>query len=62
MSVTGLEVFDPTVSKRAYLALRSTLHALRDRLPVEEVAQSRTSRRRCLPKSARCGPRRLALK
>lgn len=24
---------------RAYLALRATLHALRDRLPVEEVAQ-----------------------
>jgi uncharacterized protein (DUF2267 family) len=25
--------------RRAYLALRATLHALRDRLPVEEVAQ-----------------------
>ena len=57
MSVTGLDVFDTTVSKtnnwlnelarllslqdrrKTYRVLRATLHALRDRLTVEEVAQ-----------------------
>jgi len=57
VSVTGLDVFDPTVHRTnawlkevmralgrddrhaAYLALRATLHTLRDRLTIEEVAQ-----------------------
>jgi uncharacterized protein (DUF2267 family) len=43
MSPTGLDTFDTTVHKddrpAAYLALRATLHALRDRITVEEVAQ-----------------------
>jgi uncharacterized protein (DUF2267 family) len=57
MSVTGLDVFDTTVSKTnawlkrlmeimdyqdrrvAYRGMRATLHAVRDRLTVEEVAQ-----------------------
>jgi uncharacterized protein (DUF2267 family) len=57
MSLTGLDVFDTTVSKtndwlnelmellsstdkrQAYRAARATLHALRDRLTIDEVAQ-----------------------
>lgn len=43
MSVTGLDTFDTTVHKtNAWLnelALRAILHALRDRITVEEVAQ-----------------------
>jgi uncharacterized protein (DUF2267 family) len=51
MSATGPEVFDRNLHKthtwealgtedrhRAYMALRAVLHALRDRLTVEEVA------------------------
>jgi uncharacterized protein (DUF2267 family) len=33
-----MQVMDWSDRHKAYLALRATLHALRDRLPVEEVA------------------------